>query len=294
MRALDWTRDGSDWPNRAASRFVDAGGLRWHVQVAGDGPVLLLLHGTGAATHSWRALLPELATRYTVVAPDLPGHGFSGTPASHRLTLQGIARALGGLLAALQAEPQVVAGHSAGAAIMLRMNIDGLLPARTLVSLNGAMLPLPGLARLLFPPAARLLSALPFAPQAFAWRATQRDAVERLIRSTGSTLDPAGVALYHKLVSTPAHVAGALAMMANWDVSPLLRDLPSLRAPLTLVVGKGDETVSPDESRRVHRMVPGSRLVELEGLGHLAHEEAPALAARHIFEAGDCRGTAYR
>ncbi len=304
MKALDWTRDGGNWPNRTASRFIEAGGLRWHVQVAGDGPVLLLLHGTGAATHSWRALLPELATRYTVVAPDLPGHGFSGTPASHRLTLQGIARALGGLLAALKVEPQVVAGHSAGAAIMLRMNIDRLLPARTLVSLNGAMLPLPGLAGLLFPPAARLLSALPFAPQAFAWRATQRDAVERLIRSTGSALDPAvlqwqqrqhviaaridhpaGVALYHKLVSTPAHVAGALAMMANWDVAPLVRDLPSLRAPLTLVVGTGDETVSPDESRRVHRMVPGSRLVELDGLGHLAHEEAPALAARHIFEA---------
>lgn len=293
MRALDWTRDGGDWPNRAASRFVEAGGLRWHVQVAGDGPVLLLLHGTGAATHSWRALLPELATRYTVVAPDLPGHGFSGTPASHRLTLQGIARALGGLLAALKVEPQVVAGHSAGAAIMLRMNIDGLLPARTLVSLNGAMLPLPGLAGLLFPPAARLLSALPFAPQAFAWRATQRDAVERLIRSTGSAPDPAGVALYHKLVSTPAHVAGALAMMANWDVAPLVRDLPSLRAPLTLVVGKGDETVSPEESRRVHRMVPGSRLVELEGLGHLAHEEAPALAARHIFEADGRVDTAH-
>lgn len=293
MRALDWTRDGGDWPNRTASRFVEAGGLRWHVQVAGDGPVLLLLHGTGAATHSWRALLPELATRYTVVAPDLPGHGFSGTPASHRLTLQGIARALGGLLAALKVEPQVVAGHSAGAAIMLRMNIDGLLPARTLVSLNGAMLPLPGLAGLLFPPAARLLSALPFAPQAFAWRATQRDAVERLIRSTGSALDPAGVALYHKLVSTPAHVAGALAMMANWDVAPLVRDLPSLRAPLTLVVGKGDETVSPEESRRVHRMVPGSRLVELEGLGHLAHEEAPALAARHIFEADGRVDTAH-
>ncbi|AOF80362.1 alpha/beta hydrolase family protein [Methyloversatilis sp. RAC08] len=294
MKALDWTRDGGDWPNRTASRFVEAGGLRWHVQVAGDGPVLLLLHGTGAATHSWRALLPELATRYTVVAPDLPGHGFSATAASHRLTLQGIARALGGLLAALKAEPQVVAGHSAGAAIMLRMNIDGLLPARTLVSLNGAMLPLPGLAGLLFPPAARLLSALPFAPQAFAWRATQRDAVNRLIRSTGSALDPAGVALYHKLVSTPGHVAGALAMMANWDVAPLVRDLPSLRAPLTLVVGKGDETVSPEESRRVHRMIPGSRLVELDGLGHLAHEEAPALAARHIFEADESDGIAHR
>src|SRR5206468_2126887 len=63
----------ADWPNRAASLAVEAGGLRWHVQRAGHGPVLLLLHGTGAATHTWRDLLPLLATDFTVVAPDLPG-----------------------------------------------------------------------------------------------------------------------------------------------------------------------------------------------------------------------------
>jgi magnesium chelatase accessory protein len=285
MKTLDWTRDGADWPNRAASRFVDAGGLRWHVQVAGSGPVLLLLHGTGAATHSWRTLLPHLLEHFTVVAPDLPGHGFSATPAGHQLTLRGISRALGALLTRLELQPQVAVGHSAGAAIMLRMSIDHLLPAQTLISLNGAMLPLPGLAGVLFPPAARLLSALPFAPQAVAWRATRRDAVERLIRSTGSSLDQTGVELYHRLVSNPGHVAGALAMMANWDVAPLVRDLPMLGAQLTLIVGTGDETVSPEESRRVHRMVPGSRLVELEGLGHLAHEEAPDATARLILGA---------
>ncbi len=285
MKTLDWERDGADWPNREASRFVDAGGLRWHVQVAGHGPVLLLLHGTGAATHSWRALLPRLAGHFTVVAPDLPGHGFSTAPATHHQTLPGIACALAALLNRLDAVPEVAVGHSAGAAIMLRMNIDGLLPAHTLVSINGAMMPLPGLAGLLFPPAARLLSALPFAPQAFAWRATRRDAIERLIGSTGSRLDPAGVALYRRLVGNPGHVAGALAMMANWDVSPLMRDLPGIQARLTLMVGSGDETVSPEESRRVQRMTPDSRLVELDGLGHLAHEEAPDLAAAHIMEA---------
>ena len=42
-----WERDGRDWPNREASRFVKAAGLRWHVQVAGEGPVILLVHGTG-------------------------------------------------------------------------------------------------------------------------------------------------------------------------------------------------------------------------------------------------------
>ena len=77
---LDWDRDGQNWPHRQASRFVEAGGIRWHVQIMGQGPVMLLLHGTGAASHSWRDIMPLLAAQFTVVVPDLPGHGFTRAP----------------------------------------------------------------------------------------------------------------------------------------------------------------------------------------------------------------------
>ena len=56
-----WQRAGRDWPNREASRFLRAEGIEWHVQIAGSGPDLLLLHGAGAATHSWAGLLARLA-----------------------------------------------------------------------------------------------------------------------------------------------------------------------------------------------------------------------------------------
>lgn len=283
--SLDWPRDGADWPNRDASHFVDAGGVHWHVQIAGSGPPLLLLHGSGASTHSWRELLPLLACEHTVIAPDLPGHAFSSTPPAHTLSLPGMARAIGALLHALQIAPAAVAGHSAGAAIALRMRLDGLLPGRHLVSLNGALLPLPGLAGLLFPPAARLLSLTPFAAALFARSASRNGAVERLIASTGSHIDARGIALYARLVRCRAHVAGVLGMMANWDIAPLARDLPRLDAALTLIAARGDRTVPPDCSRRVQRMVADARLIELDGLGHLAHEEAPQRLAALIAEA---------
>ncbi len=283
--SLDWPRDGADWPNRDASHFVDAGGMHWHVQIAGSGPPLLLLHGSGASTHSWRELLPLLACEHTVIAPDLPGHAFSSTPPAHTLSLPGMARAIGALLHALQIAPAAVAGHSAGAAIALRMRLDGLLPGRHLVSLNGALLPLPGLAGLLFPPAARLLSLTPFAAALFARSASRNGAVERLIASTGSHIDARGIALYARLVRCRAHVAGVLGMMANWDIAPLARDLPRLDAALTLIAARGDRTVPPDCSRRVQRMVADARLIELDGLGHLAHEEAPQRLAALIAEA---------
>ena len=67
---LDWARDGSDWPNREASRFLRIGNIEWHVQVMGPAgaPALLLAHGTGASSHSFRDLMPLLAGDFRVVA----------------------------------------------------------------------------------------------------------------------------------------------------------------------------------------------------------------------------------
>ncbi len=58
--ALLWERDRGSWPNSGASRFVTAAGIRWHVQQMGSGPALLLVHGTGASTHSWREVLAPI------------------------------------------------------------------------------------------------------------------------------------------------------------------------------------------------------------------------------------------
>ena len=275
----------ADWPNREHSRFVRAAGLVWHVQVAGSGPVLLMLHGTGAATHSWRDLLPDLASHFTVVAPDLPGHGFTEAPAIRRLSLPGMARDLQALLWALDVKPAVVAGHSAGVAIGVRMCLDGKVQPRLLVGLNAALLPLGGVAGQIFSPLARLLAGLPGLPDLFAWRARNPATVAKLLRDTGSTLDARGVALYAQVVREPQHAAAALGMMAQWDLQPLENELPGLATRLLLVVGDGDRTVPPADSARVRDMTPDATLVSLPGLGHLAHEEAPARTVALIVEA---------
>ncbi len=263
------------WPNREASRFVRAEGLIWHVQVMGEGPPMLLLHGTGAATHSWRRLLPLLARRFTVVAPDLPGHGFTQAPPTRRLSLPAMSRALQGLLRTLEIAPAMAAGHSAGAAIMLRMTLDGMIAPRALVSINGALLPLRGVMGQVFPPMARLLAGLPLLPNLFAWHVRDRNVVKRLLDDTGSALDDEGISLYARVVRQPGHAAAALGMMAHWDLQPLIADLPRLAVPLLLLAGIGDRTIPPSQSETVARLVPGARYHAMSGLGHLAHEEAP-------------------
>ncbi len=273
-----------DWPNREHSRFVRASGLLWHVQVMGAGPCLLLLHGTGAATHSWRDLMSALAEHFTVVAPDLPGHGYTDAPAAARLSLPGMARSVLDLLRALDMRPVLAAGHSAGAAVLARMALDRTIAPRGLVALNGAFLPLEGLAGQMFSPLARVLVGLPLLPQLFAWRASKPGVVERLLEATGSRIDAKGAALYAGLVANPRHAAAALGMMAHWDLNPLLRDLSRLPVPLLLIAGGADRTIPPAQSERVRDLAPGARLVLMPGLGHLAHEERPAETSALILE----------
>jgi len=283
---LDWERDGRDWPNRALSRFVDAGGLRWHVQEAGRGPVLLLLHGTAASTHSFAELLPLLAERFTVVALDLPGHGFTATPPLTELNLPRMAAMVGALLYEIERAPEIVVGHSAGAAIGARLCLDGLITPKVLISLSGVLLPLHGRQGGWLAPVAGLVARSSILPRLIASRARKDpDSVQRLADGTGSRLSPQAVARYRILASSSAHVAAALNMMANWDLRPMIDDLPRLVPRLLLVAFTNDKTVPPAEAERVHRLIPSARLCTVGGLGHLADEEDAALVAEIIVAA---------
>ena len=273
---MDWERQRENWPNSDLSRFVSAAGVRWHVQQAGtQGPRVLLLHGTGASLHTWRDLLKPLAEHAQVLAIDLPGHGFSSLAAAEGMSLPGMARGITQLLDELAWPVQAFIGHSAGAAIAAQMVLDTPLQPEVLIGINPAWLPLPGLAGLLFPPAAKLLAMTPAVPHWFARQASRPGVLEKLLQSTGSVLDARGNALYAQLVASPAHAQGALNMMAAWDLSRGREKLRQLRCPVRLLVGGKDATVPPVQAKQAMELLHNGELTQWPAYGHLVHEEAP-------------------
>jgi len=282
----DWAVDGKDWPNRETSRFVRVGDMRWHVQMMGSGPVILLLHGTGAATHSWRDLMPILAKNFTVVAPDLPGHGFTSQPPVAGMPLPGMASGVSTLLQHLGLSPEIVAGHSAGAAVLAQMCVQGVIAPRALVSLNGALLPLPfhGVAAPFMGPLAKLLAANPLVPMLFAWQAADGKVVDRLLRGTGSAVDEDGKKFYARLARKSGHAGAALTMMANWDLVTLQAALPKLSVKTLLVAGTNDKSIPHTDADKLARLIPNASVAKMPGLGHLAHEEQAAEVAQMIIE----------
>ena len=282
---MDWQAHRPTWPHAERSRFVQAGGVRWHVQQAGQlGPRVLLIHGTGASGHTWRDLLEPLAAHAQVWVVDLPGHGFSSLATDQGMSLKGMAASLHALMQSLAAPVDVFIGHSAGAAIAAQMVIDQQLHPQALIGINPAWLQLPGLAGLLFPPAAKLLALTPFVPQWFAKQASSPGVLDSLLESTGSVLDDTGKALYAKLVASPEHAQGALKMMASWDLSQGAHTLRQLRCPVHMLVGERDRAVPPAQAQQALGLLADGHLESWASYGHLVHEEAPTQCVQYLTE----------
>jgi magnesium chelatase accessory protein len=272
----------ADWPNRNASRHVFCAPHLWHVQEIGSGPTLLMIHGAGGASHSWRGLVPVLADHYHLVIVDLPGQGFTRLGARHRCGLDAMAEDLARLIRQEALAPMAYIGHSAGAAIALRL--AELAPPRAVIGLNAALGQFEGVAGWLFPIMAKLLAAAPFVAQIFSRLAGNPAKVASLLASTGSTIDATGHALYLQLLRMPSHVDATLAMMAQWTLEGLLDRLPQQTTPCLLITAANDRAVPPAKSSNAAARMPHARWNDVPGLGHLLHEEAPQIVAPLILD----------
>jgi magnesium chelatase accessory protein len=278
------------WPFQGAGRYVQAGGARWHLVQLGSGPPILLLHGSASSAHQWAGVAALLQSRFSLVIPDLPGHGYSSLLPPGASGLDGMAAALGALLETEGIRPLLSVGHSAGACIAVRASSRGWIVPRALVGLAPALgsratylprlldRPMTALTRsgLLARGAARLVRHLPMA--------------EQLLESTGSRVSPEVHARYRALLSDPGRMAGVLALFADWDPDGIALEAARLGVPVTFLAGEKDRWVPPEllRSQVANALAahpPGRASLELRflpSLGHLLPEEDPGAVAEAI------------
>ncbi|NNF23640.1 MAG: alpha/beta fold hydrolase [Rhodobacteraceae bacterium] len=270
---MDWTAASGTWPNSVYSSFFRVRPHDWHVQIAGTGPTVLLLHGAGGATQSWRGIFEPLTCDFQVIAPDLPGQGFTKMGTRQRCGLRPMAEDLAALCKKQKWAPDLIIGHSAGGALALEL--DRLLAPKGIVGINAALGKFQGIAGWLFPIMAKVMALSPFVPALFARLSGNERRVRELLDSTGSKLDDRGIGLYQTLVSDRGHVDATLAMMAQWQIDPLLDALPGITTPALFITGAEDGAVPPGTSSAAAAKMPNAEVIQHAGYGHLIHEEAP-------------------
>ncbi|WP_299417946.1 alpha/beta fold hydrolase BchO [uncultured Sulfitobacter sp.] len=279
---MDWQQHKSNWPHADTSSFVLCKPHKWHIQDAGTGPLLLLLHGAGGSTQSFRHLIPLLTPTHRVVAIDLPGQGFTRLGAQARCGLEFMAEDIALLCADQDWHPQAIIGHSAGAAVAFDLAPRLPAPAPHVIGINAALSNFEGVAGLMFPLMAKALAMMPGVAGLFTASSGNPRSVQRLIDGTGSKLPADDLRHYGALVSDRSHVNATLQMMAQWDLNPLLSRLPQSDAQGLLIAAANDRAVPAATSKQIAERVTGLRHSELPDLGHLAHEEAPEQIAALI------------
>ena len=264
------------WPNRSNSEFIKSENYNWHIQKFGStGKKLLLIHGTGASSHSWYPVIENLNLDIEALCLDLPGHGFTRAFAKQNKQLVTIVDQISFLLRKLDFYPHIIMGHSAGAAVAYELAKKIETEPSTVV-INAAFGQFSGLAGLAFPYFAKIAASTTIPARFLNLLASNEDIVRKLLASTGSTIPEQQLKCYQYLFSNPEHVDGTLQLMADWDLGNFLDRLPKEISPIHFLVGEKDKTVPPHISNSWDQLMPNSSLTRYKGLGHLLHEEDPS------------------
>jgi pimeloyl-ACP methyl ester carboxylesterase len=248
--------------------------------IGGDGPALVLIHGMAGSAVAWKHVLPSLARRFTVVVPDLLGHGASAKPRGE-YSISGHANVVRDLLAALGHERVTLVGQSfgGGVAMQLAYQYPEHCERLVLVSSGGLGREVSPLLRALSLPGAEHVFPLFCSP-------TLRNAGQRVVDWLGRLgLRPAPAAeeawrSYTALAERDARRAFFRTLQSVIDpggqsVSATDRLYLASQVPTLIVWGKEDALIPVSHAIAAHSAIPGSRLEIFYGVGHFPHCEAP-------------------
>ncbi len=261
-------------------RFRTIHGYRRAFRTMGSGPALLLLHGIGDSSEGWRPLLPALAEHFTVIAPDLLGHGASAKPRAD-YSVAAYANGMRDLLDVLGIDRATVVGHSLGGGVAAQIAYQ--YPERcerlVLVASGGVGPEVSPFLRMAAAPFAELTLPLMHWPLG---RLGGRIVIEAL-RMTGTALgrDAAEIRrVVEGLPDGPARGAftRTLRSVVDWRgqvVTMLDRSYLAEGVPVLLVWGTSDAVIPIRHAHLAHAAMIGSRLEEYDGAGHFPHHADP-------------------
>ncbi len=268
---------------------IELHGRRVIYRVAGSGPPVVLIHGMLNSSSHWQSVARSLAGEFTVIAPDLIGHGDSAAPRGD-YSLGAHAASIRDLLAAIGVERASVVGHSLGGGVAMQFFYQ--FPQRVerlvLVSSGGLGRDVSPLLRTAALPGMSALLALTINPRLLAalhgagGRLRERgvgagiylQAIARALRPLENA--EARQAFLHTLRSV-IDMHGQ--RVSATDRLNLLESIPTL-----VVWGERDRTIPIEHGRRAHQAIPHSRFTTLPGVAHFPHLEDPDGLSRLLLD----------
>jgi pimeloyl-ACP methyl ester carboxylesterase len=249
-------------------------------RTAGDGPVLLLLHGIANSSQTWENVAPLLSERFTLIAPDLLGHGESATPRGD-YSLGAHATGVRDLLTALGVERATVIGHSLGGGIAMQFAYQ--FPERcerlVLVSSGGLGREVHLLLRAAALPGADWVLPLLTSSQVVGVGRHLGGLLKRVRLAPGGDAEvlAQGFASLDSAGSRQAFLHTVRAVIEPSGQRVSAHDRLALAGPIPslIVWGERDSIIPVSHGEAAHEAIPDSRFEVFPGAGHLPHDDDP-------------------
>jgi pimeloyl-ACP methyl ester carboxylesterase len=257
-----------------ASRFADVGGLRVHYRDEGQGPALILLHGTGSSLHTWDGWTAALARNHRVLRMDLPGFGLTGPSREGDYSIPAFVAFVEAFRAKVAVESASVAGNSLGGLIAWSYAVAHPERVRDLILVDPAGYPIDRpvlLFRLASTPVLSGLMAL-LDPGPLVDK-TLRDAY-----GDASKITPDLKERYRRL-SLRAGNRDAFVARARTPYVDHTADLRGLRTRTLVQWGREDRLIPVSHAARFGADIPGAKVIVYDGVGHAPMEEIAGRSA---------------
>lgn len=258
-------------------------GYRRAYRIAGSGPAILLVHGIGDNSTTWNAVQAKLAQRFTVIAPDLLGHGQSDKPRAD-YSIAAYANGMRDLLSVLDIERVTIVGHSLGGGVAMQFayQFPHLVERLILVAAGGVTKDVNVVLRWV---------SLPIGSEALALLRLPlvAPAIQIIGRVLGAALGSTGLGrdlpnVLRILDDLPEPTASAafsrtLRAVVDWRgqiVTMLDRCYLTEAIPVQIIWGTKDAVIPVRHAQMAHAAMPGSRLEIFEGSGHFPFHDDPA------------------
>lgn len=258
------------------------GPVRLHALEMGHGPTILLLHGLGGSTYTWRKVMPALSVGHRVIAVDLKGFGRSEKVFDAAYTTADQAALVMDFMRRRGLSGVTLAGHSYGGAVALAVTLAAQRGHPDLVR-RLALIDAPAYPQRLAPFLAFLQRpVLPYAllalvpPELAASAALDRQVAAGAIDENDVR---AYAAPFHDAAARHALIASARQLMPR-NIHEIVARYPSIRQPTLLVWCSHDDVVPPSTGRRLQRTLPDARLAIIPGCEHSPADEKPAELVR--------------
>jgi pimeloyl-ACP methyl ester carboxylesterase len=257
-------------------------GYRRAFRVAGTGPAILLIHGIGDNSTTWDTVQSKLAQRFTVIAPDLLGHGKSDKPRAD-YSVAAYANGMRDLLSVLDIEQVTVVGHSLGGGVAMQFayQFPQLVERLILVGAGGVTKDVNIALRIASVPMGSEALALLRLPMVLPALQVIGRVGGALFGSTGVGRDlPEVVRILADLPEPTASSAFARTLRAVVDwrgqvVTMLDRCYLTESVPVQLIWGSRDSVIPVEHAKMAHSAMPGSQLEIFEGSGHFPFHDDP-------------------